>query len=254
MKIRDTGGVAPTSRTASNGKTTAASSSPSPQSVSDVATIMGVPEGELTPKVRQAIDRLMAEVENLRGELENTRKRVEYLERLADEDSLVPVLNRRAFVRELTRTASFAERYGITSSVIYFDLNGMKQINDSLGHAAGDQALQHLAKVLIASVRASDVVGRLGGDEFGVILAQSDHDTATAKAVRLAQNIADQPMQWRDEAVPLVVAYGVHTLTAGEKVDDALEAADRAMYVNKRAAGPSGGHGDAAGHPSQPGK
>ncbi len=245
MKVRNTGGgtpitpAGPITPTGPVGPATPVRPAAGVQAgrrVGDVATVIGLSEVDLTPKVKEAIDKLMAEVENLRGELDVARKRVEYLEQLADEDALVPVLNRRAFVRELTRTASFADRYGITSSVIYFDMNGMKQINDRWGHAAGDQALHHVATVLVNSVRASDVVGRLGGDEFGLILTQSDGETAAAKAASLAAEIAAQPLNWRGETVPVAVAYGVHTIVAGEKVDAALEAADRAMYMNKRGA------------------
>ena len=167
--------------------------------------------------------------------MESLRKRADHLELLADQDSLAPVLNRRAFVRELGRSTAFAERYGTGGSVLYFDINGMKAINDKLGHAAGDLALKQVAEVLVSSVRASDVVGRLGGDEFGVILLQSEGAAATAKAAQLAEAIAARPLEWDGERFSIAVAYGVHTLTAGDRVEEALEAADRAMYAQKHA-------------------
>jgi diguanylate cyclase (GGDEF)-like protein len=200
----------------------------------DIATIMGVPEPELTPKVRAAIDRLMAEVQSLREELGRARRRVEYLEQLADRDPLAPVLNRRAFVRELTRMIAFAERYGVSGSVLYFDIDGMKRINDTWGHAAGDAALKHVAEALLRDVRASDFVGRLGGDEFGIILAQADARAAAAKARALAEAIAAAPVPWHDEALEIRVSYGIYTFAGGEGVDEALNAADHAMYASKR--------------------
>ncbi len=200
----------------------------------DVATIMGVPEAELTPKVRAAIDRLMAEVQSLREELGRARRRVEYLEQLADRDPLAPVLNRRAFVRELTRMIAFAERYGVSGSVLYFDIDGMKRINDTWGHAAGDAALKHVAQVLLRDVRASDIVGRLGGDEFGIILAQADAGAAATKARALAEAIAAEPVPWHGEALDLGVSHGIYTFAGGEAVDEALNAADHAMYASKR--------------------
>ena len=183
MKVRDTvylnsyGGPARAARTAAAVQTQLAEAVPPAAPAAtvvpvDVATLMGIPEAELTPKVRAAIDRLMTEVHRLKDTLEQANKRVSFLETLADQDALTSLLNRRAFVRELSRMMAFAERYKAPSSVIYFDVNGMKQINDSLGHAAGDAALGHLGKVLLENVRASDVVGRLGGDEFAVLLAQ----------------------------------------------------------------------------------
>lgn len=198
-----------------------------------VAIVMGIPEAELTPKVRGALDNVMAEVQRLRGALGLARKRLSHLEALADQDTLTRVLNRRAFVRELTRMMAFAERYKAANSVIYFDVNGMKQINDSLGHAAGDAALKHLADALAHNVRASDIVGRLGGDEFAVVLAQTDQDAAVEKAGDLADAIQSRPAIWQDITFEVQVAYGIHTFAGEEPVDQALHAADRAMYAQK---------------------
>ncbi|MCH7794025.1 MAG: GGDEF domain-containing protein, partial [Proteobacteria bacterium] len=151
MRVRDKSvgaalaGVAPRGESDATDQPAAPQAAPATQPTVDVATIMGVPEAELTPKVRAAIDRLMAEAQSLREELGRARRRVEYLEQLADRDPLAPVLNRRAFVRELTRMIAFAERYGVSGSVLYFDIDGMKRINDTWGHAAGDAALKHVA-------------------------------------------------------------------------------------------------------------
>lgn len=201
----------------------------------DIATVAGIPQNELTPTVRTALDRLMGEVQRLREEVERAQQRVNHLETLADQDALTPGLNRRAFLRELSRMMAFAERYKAPSSVVYFDVNGMKQINDSLGHAAGDAALSHLANVLVENVRASDVVGRLGGDEFAVILTQVGRDAALGKARALAEAIEGRPVLWNGADLDVRVAYGVHTFSGDEPVDQALHAADRAMYAHKNA-------------------
>lgn len=203
----------------------------------DVATIMGVPEAELSPKVRAAMGKLMAEVHSLREDLNQTRKRIDYLERLADRDALAPVLNRRAFVRELTRAMAFTERYGAPGSVLYFDVNGMKQVNDSQGHAAGDAVLKRMAEILLGGVRASDIVGRLGGDEFGVILSQADAEDAAAKAAALARAVSADPVDWAGKPVRITASYGVYSFAGGEAADDALNAADRAMYAQKNGPG-----------------
>ena len=97
--------------------------------------------------------------------------------------------DRRAFVRELSRIMAFAERYDTESSLIYFDANGLKPINDTYGHPAGDATLMRIADVLVENVRESDVVGRLGGDEFAVILSQADALTASEKAASLVATI-----------------------------------------------------------------
>ncbi len=202
--------------------------------VSGPASTADIPENALTPKVRAAIANLTAEVERLRRELRQAQTRVVTLERQADQDSLVPVANRRAFVRELSRTMSFAERYGVGSGVLYFDINGMKEINDTHGHAAGDAALVHVAAILVKNVRKSDAVGRLGGDEFGIILAQSDQPAANTKAAALAAAVEAQPLEWKGKKIPLSLAYGAHVFEGGDNVDKALDAADRAMYARKQ--------------------
>ncbi len=240
MRIRETAGLSTPAAAGRVSRPVASGKARSPVAsghVTDIATVMGVPEAELTPKVREAIAQLMAEVQTLRQEVDRLKKRTQYLEQLADQDTLAPVLNRRAFVRELSRNAAFAERYGAVVSVLYFDINGMKEVNDLLGHAAGDLALRHVADVLVGNVRASDVVGRLGGDEFGVILAQSDEASAKKKAQILAATIAGDGLEYKGQSFCIGVSYGVHTLSAGDQVDDALEAADKAMYAHKRAAG-----------------
>lgn len=207
-----------------------------PQPVSDVSSIMGLTDTDLTPKVRDAIMQLMAEVDRLRHESEQQQARIAYLEQLADQDTLAPIANRRAFVREMSRLISYGERYGTPSSIVYFDLNGLKQINDTHGHAAGDAALVKLAGVLLENVRESDVVGRLGGDEFGALLAHADEATATEKAQQLVTAIEAEPVEFEGHTIPIRVAWGVYTFLGDESAGEALAAADRAMYERKNAA------------------
>ena len=205
-----------------------------PAPTADIATIAGIPGDELTPKVRDAIELLMHEVQRMREELEQAEKRVAFLEKLADEDSLVPVANRRAFVRELSRMVAYSERYNSVSSVLYFDIDGFKEINDNYGHAAGDAALRHIGEIFTLNVRESDFVGRLGGDEFGVILAQSDADAAAEKAAQLAQAIETTPLIWENHGLKVRASYGAYSFSGKENAGEALQRADRAMYQQKQ--------------------
>jgi len=198
------------------------------------ASVLGIPENEFTPRVRDAIMVLMAEVDRLRQELEAVKQRLDTAEAEADQDGLVPVLNRRAFVREMHRIMSFGERYDLAASLIYVDLDGFKAINDTHGHAAGDAALMHVANLLIANVRESDVVGRLGGDEFGVILAKADLAQAQKKAGSLAAMFDKHPFEWEGKVLPLSFAFGVCMFQKGESVASAMANADKAMYASKR--------------------
>lgn len=239
MKIRNTGyanpysAVSPAAPASDSARVEEASGSAISRAP-DQASIMGIPEAELTPKVRAAIGQLLEEVQNLRQELEQARRRVDHLEQLADQDTLTPVLNRRAFVRELSRVMAYSERYGAASAILFFDVDGLKLINDTHGHAAGDAALSHVAAVLMQQVRGSDIVGRLGGDEFGVILAQVDSQGAQTKASQLAEAIESQPVAWNGVSLSVGASVGVHSLLPGQEAQEALEAADRAMYERKR--------------------
>jgi diguanylate cyclase (GGDEF)-like protein len=235
MKIEDRRSAAKVASATSRAGPRAAARGTSTRAVADTASVMGIPEVELTPKVRAAIMALMREVESLRNDLQRHKARLADLERLADLDDLVEMRNRRAFVRELARALSHAERYGSSASLLFFDLNGFKEINDSFGHAAGDAALIQVAKSLMRNVRESDVVGRLGGDEFGVILAQTNEKLAREKAESLADKIAGEKFVWEKKTFKLQVAYGVYALKPGEDPGEALAAADRAMYTHKAA-------------------
>lgn len=205
------------------------------RAVEDTVSVMGIPASELTPKVRDALMSLMAEVEQMRKELSAARERLATLERLADRDPLIPVPNRRAFVRELTRSMAHNDRYGSTSSVVYVDLNDFKEINDTHGHAAGDEALRHVATLLERNIRESDTVGRLGGDEFGIILDETDGERAREKAESLSATIMETPLEYNGRQIPIRVAIGVYTFSGSEDVGHALAAADRDMYANKKA-------------------
>ena len=203
---------------------------------SDQASFLGIPQAELTPPVRSAIDKLLTEVQGLRNQLAGARKRIVHLEELADRDALTPVMNRRAFVRELARMIAFAERYDVPGSVIFFDVDRLKRINDAYGHAAGDAVLRRVAEVLLGKLRGSDVVGRLGGDEFGVILPQADKHAAATKAAALTGAISAEMVAWEGARLEVSVSYGVYTFAGGEEVHEALHAADQAMYAQKHQA------------------
>ncbi len=199
-------------------------------------TVLGIPEAEFTPRVRDAVLRLIEQSDSLRRELHTARQALERVERAADQDHLLPLLNRRAFMRELSRHIGFATRYGTPASLVYFDLDDFKRINDTWSHAAGDAVLAHFAETLLAHVRESDVVARLGGDEFGVILSHTSEAIAHRKAASLADVLAANPAQWSGSTIAVGFSYGAFELAPGEKAETAIARADEAMYANKKAA------------------
>lgn len=200
----------------------------------DSVEILGIPEAEITPAVSNALQGLLGEIDDLRGEVGRLKGRLAEIEDLADRDALTPLLNRRALMRELGRIRTFAQRYGSPASLVYIDLDDLKGVNDRLGHAAGDAALKAVAERLLAHVRESDIVGRMGGDEFAVILAQADHVTAEAKAASLARAIEAEPLRFGDWSAPLHISWGVREITQDADPEALIAEADAAMYARKR--------------------
>jgi diguanylate cyclase (GGDEF)-like protein len=201
----------------------------------DSAAFLGLTEADLTAPVQAALTTLLGEIDELRKEVGRLKARLSEAELMADKDPLTPLLNRRAFVRELGRVIAFIQRYGGPASLIYFDLDGFKAVNDRFGHAAGDAALNCVAQRLSANVRESDIVGRIGGDEFAVILVHADIATATAKAEVLKQAVETEPAQCGEWLVPLKIGYGLRKIVPGLGAEQALAAADAAMYARRRA-------------------
>jgi diguanylate cyclase (GGDEF)-like protein len=176
---------------------------------------------------------LAQENRDLSGEIARLRLKILELEQAADTDPLLPVYNRRAFMREMQRAQNVMERYNLVSSVIFFDLNGFKAINDNYGHAVGDEILKKVSHILCDGVRNCDMVARLGGDEFGVLLFKSSSDIAEAKASTLSCRISEQYVRVEGKRVNVSAAWGVATCNPRESADSVLHRADKAMYSAK---------------------
>lgn len=200
-------------------------------SAPDSAAFLGLAATDLTPPVIEALQTLMTEIEDLRNEVSALKLRLNEAQNLADMDVLTPVLNRRAFLREMKRVVAFAQRYGSPASVAVFDLDGFKTVNDRFGHGAGDQALKAVAKRLKDNVRDSDVVGRLSGDEFAVVLAQADHETALARASALADAVMRTPVELGEWSAPLHISFGVRQIAEDPEI--ALAEATASMLARK---------------------
>ena len=163
--------------------------------------------------------------------LSQLRRTQGQLELLATHDPLTNVLNARAFARELAHELGRNRRYGRPLALIYLDLDDFKRVNDAHGHATGDAVLRLVADAMRAAVRQADVVGRLGGDEFGVLMPETDAAVAHAAASRLVGGIRTV-----FRGTPSVTAsIGVVAVSGTEAgTDELLRQADRAMYEAKR--------------------
>jgi len=181
-------------------------------------------------------ERLVEEISLLRAKVARLQETVEQLDQLAHRDSLIDLPNRRGFMRELERLIARVDRYGVNGAMLFVDLDGLKMINDTFGHRAGDEALIQVANLLASGVRHSDVVARIGGDEFGILLENSDEDAAHETASRLVNQISDCDFMHDGEPLPLSVAIGVGMIDALDTPDAIMERADEEMYRRKAAA------------------
>lgn len=179
-------------------------------------------------------DRLLAEIERLKRDLAGAERRITELEARADIDPLVDILNRRGFERELARSLAYVRRYGTAAALMFIDLDGFKAVNDRHGHAAGDALLRAVATTLSRSVRASDVVSRLGGDEFGVLMWNLDETRANAKVDELEAMIAGVRVDHGADTLSVGASAGAVALDPDASAAAIIDAADQAMYARKK--------------------
>jgi diguanylate cyclase (GGDEF)-like protein len=172
-------------------------------------------------------------IRRLRAQLARAQARIDELQASADTDFLLDIPNRRGFERELVRSISYIKRYHAGGALIVLDVDRLKPINDTFGHAAGDEVLKAVVGVLLGQVRASDVIGRLGGDEFALLLWNLSETDARAKAALLEQSIDRLNFSFGGRTVTAGASAGVALLGLHTEAGKALEEADRAMYVRK---------------------
>lgn len=197
------------------------------------AEIFGVPDHQLTPQVRAAFNVMISEIDSLRLDVEQLKLSLAEAEASADHDPLAPVYNRRAFVREAQRILAMVKRHEIEACLIYFDLNNFKAINDAHGHPAGDAVIRTIGEVLIRQTRETDIVGRIGGDEFAVVLTHTGPDAAVQKAEALAATLCTEKVLHNGQALYVSAAYGLAQLGPADTAEKALARADEAMYADK---------------------
>ncbi len=171
--------------------------------------------------------------DDLRRELALAKARIRELEQLAHVDELTGVLNRRGFMRELRRAASYSARYGAPVALAIIDLDDFKRTNDTHGHAAGDEVLRAVGRLLTERVRASDIVGRIGGDEFAVILWHVGDEAAADKIDDVEQQIEATTIPFHGLSLRAKLSAGVTALRPGRSIEASLEAADHVLYAAK---------------------
>ena len=166
----------------------------------------------------------------LRGLREQNTALVARLTDLAVRDPLTGVLNRAAFEDQLRREVALSARHGRPYALAVLDLDHFKQVNDRFGHAAGDRALRRVCALVSETIRESDVFARVGGEEFALLMSDTDPSGAERTAEKLRTRIE---LEARAETMPLTISIGL-AVGRGTDADDVLLAADRALYEAKR--------------------
>jgi diguanylate cyclase (GGDEF)-like protein len=188
------------------------------------------------PRWNEANETLLRTIAEMIVRVVENKEMGDSLARLATTDSLTGLSNRRHFTEELAREMRRCQRKQEPSALLILDMDFFKKVNDAHGHAAGDAVLVHFAACARATLRQIDLIGRLGGEEFGVILPDTRGDNALVAAERLRKAIETSPTHNEGRVIPITVSIGV-TLLRGQdaSVDQPLSRADRALYAAKEA-------------------
>jgi diguanylate cyclase (GGDEF)-like protein len=158
------------------------------------------------------------------------------MKEIAVRDQLTGLLNRRGFGEQSVKAYATARRTGRSISVIMADLDHFKDVNDQHGHAAGDAALEHFAQLLMHERRAEDIVARIGGEEFALVLPGTELEKCIAIADELCERLAATPLVVDGRSVDMTSSFGVATISDRDTcLTDAIVRADRALYRSKRA-------------------
>ena len=157
-----------------------------------------------------------------------------HLIQLATEDPLTRLLNRRGLADALAVSLATASRDGLATSAIMVDIDHFKKVNDNFGHETGDHVIRQTTDTLTRMARGSDVIARIGGEEFLLVLPNTDLNSARVLAERIRATIDEHPMQVHRQNIHITVSLGVACAEGAVNLDELSEAADRAMYLAKR--------------------
>ena len=209
----------------------ASSTSELMSAISDLSAYI---ENALPSNQSTAINAAQAAVRQTEMKLSECLERIIVLEQLAITDELTGILNSRGFLSEFQRTLSSASRYGEQGILGYIDLNDFKPINDTHGHAAGDEVLRQVASILLESVRDTDVVARLGGDEFAILLTRTKWEDGMTRVLRLDQSLNQSVVDWKRKKIHLSASIGTQIYGPQDHEEELLSRADIAMYKVKK--------------------
>lgn len=162
------------------------------------------------------------------------RSKIDTLESIVSRDEMTGLLNRRGFEEQLSQELSRVRRgQSKGCTMVLFDLDGFKAINDNYGHPAGDAAIRAVGDFFNKTVRETDVMARMGGDEFALVLTDITTDQAEKRADTLSQSLNKLSLEWDKKVIPLHGSYGLARCVQEDQFDRLYRAADEALYRAK---------------------
>lgn len=199
-----------------------------------VGEVQNLKPKDIAPGEADRIRILETQIVALRRELLTLRIANSELERVVERDTLTPLYNRRYFINALNEHLKRLERYGTRSVLVFVDVDGLKTVNDTHGHGAGDFALIHVAELLSSNIRTTDIVARIGGDEYAIVLEELSKEEAQAKVASLKEAIAGTPCEFNGERLVLGASFGMAVMMLSDTEETLMARADADMYANKR--------------------
>ncbi|HMM76734.1 MAG TPA: GGDEF domain-containing protein [Gammaproteobacteria bacterium] len=200
------------------------------------ASVQNFVQGEQTRQydARSQFEQMLGRLNELETETQRLRSDLDEQHTLSLLDPLTAVFNRMGYNEGMSREYARWQRYGGTLSLLIFDLDLFKSINDTYGHAAGDKVLASVAQLLRKQIRHCDILCRLGGEEFAIILPETDVQGAAIVAEKLRASIANSQFRFKEQPVPVTVSIGVAEFRDSDTQEDVFERADRALYLAKK--------------------
>lgn len=178
---------------------------------------------------------LMERVKTIESESEHTKKLLEEERRKATHDSLTELPNREAYNERAYAELQRFKRYGRPLTLAVCDIDYFKRVNDTYGHQAGDKVLKLISSVVASRLRSVDFVGRYGGEEFVILMPETDVDTAYGVLDKIRATIAKTPFRFKDDPIQITLSFGLASFQENDTTDDAFTRADKALYGAKDA-------------------
>ena len=188
-------------------------------------------DAPLTEEQRKNWNLLRSELVSARAQIQEMDKRIKIMQRQPDDDAIQSILTRPEFNREVARMLAFDERYGGTSSVLYYDFENLEEVTTRYGKSVANAAIHEISSIMMKQVRGSDVVGRLAIDEFGVLLMRCDNLAAWTKGKLIAKHLHENLKEIHGCDLKLEISYGAYTFRENEDIAKGLKQA--AQMVTK---------------------